>query len=91
LVDNPYGILHTILGADSLPQFGGAFAYRLIRDRDTYRSGQSVGSQASAWDWGWTSAQRLDPPPPERLIIGSGDDYAGTPARSPAPVVPAPP
>jgi hypothetical protein len=69
LVEYPHGVPHTILGADCLPQFSGVFAYRLIRDRDTYRVGQSVGSQTFAWDWGWTSAQRLDPPCPKRLII----------------------
>ena len=76
LVDNPHSILYTILGADCLPQFSGAFAYRLICDRETYRVGQSLGSQTFARDWGWTSAQSLDPPPPKRLIICNGDDNA---------------
>ena len=69
LVDNPYSIHHTILSADCLAQFSGAFAYGLICDRDTDRVGQSVGSQTFARDWGWTSAQCLDPSCPKRLII----------------------
>jgi hypothetical protein len=69
MVDNPYSIRHTILSTDCLSQFSGALAYRHIRDRETYRVGQSVGRQTFARDCGWPSAQRLDLPSPKGLII----------------------
>ena len=71
LVDHPHSIRHPILSSDDLPQLSGAFAYRLICDRDTYGISQPAGGQTSARDGGRTSAQRFDPPCPERLIIGN--------------------
>ena len=91
LIEYPYGLPHPILGANRLTQRSGSFAHCLIPDRHTHRLGQSAGSQTFARDRGWTRANASTRRAQKGWSFETGMIMLGTPARSPAPVVPAPP